>query len=423
MSIVDKIKSNIAALSGLPCYYGSMEELNVIMCNATFPCFYFAQLTDMEIEENNGNYTERVRVALVACDKTGFDPDSTENEQIIDECKGRIFDVIRVIGAEGDVEMRSFNSARRVYQEFDVIVTGYAVNIDFAELYGDTGCDIEPITMAITANGVYDVRGVRQVDVDVPILQKPRPTLVYFKQSSVVENIDTGDEHGNYPQNAVLCYDTDELDSVIHFRSLDYSAVTMLAFSCLNRYRWHRKMERPCELDFTGLGIKLTSLYEAVFNIGVYPSYAPSDCLYSFSIDIHDWDLSRVKNINNLFVLDANTKFKINMRGVSARSCESDPVTIRCPGAITMIGGATLEEVINEHITIYTDIACTITIMNGTIWDEASVLALMYGLRDLVADGIDTRQLRLSSGKYSAKNFFTKYEQIAIDKGWTVVYL
>ena len=111
------------------------------------------------------------------------------------------------------------------------------------------------------------------------------------------------------------------------------------------------------------------------------------------------------------------------MRGVSARSCESDPVTIRCPGAITMIGGATLEEVINEHITIYTDIACTITIMNGTIWDEASVLALMYGLRDLVADGIDTRQLRLSSGKYSAKNFFTKYEQIAIDKGWTVVYL
>lgn len=142
MTIPDKIKQSVKAATGLKCYYQSEEELNRIFDNADFPCAFFVLLRGQQLNTDNGNYRERLQVAMFFADTTDFDATAEANERIIDKQKRHAYKWLYSLQTDKTFRLVSVNSSERVYSEYDVMVTGYAINVTIEELQGVTACEL-----------------------------------------------------------------------------------------------------------------------------------------------------------------------------------------------------------------------------------------------------------------------------------------
>lgn len=142
MSIIEKLKANVEAITGMPFVYGAQGDVNRAMDGATLPCVFAYLLENGQLVDENGILRERLTMVLFFVNKTAFDFESIENESIIDEMKrkamvwyaaNRIPDTLRFV---------SLNGTMRIYDELDAIVTGYALNVTFEEMAGVGRCDI-----------------------------------------------------------------------------------------------------------------------------------------------------------------------------------------------------------------------------------------------------------------------------------------
>lgn len=142
MNIISKIKKSIEDGAGVPFYYASAENLNVILDNAEYPCALAVLANQGTIADTNGQFHERLTLVVSFADKTEFDFDALENEDIIDECKKRAFRWLYSLRLSSDLKQVSLNSTTRDYLYDDVILTGFGVNITLEEVAGFGACDI-----------------------------------------------------------------------------------------------------------------------------------------------------------------------------------------------------------------------------------------------------------------------------------------
>ena len=136
ITIVDKIKASIHAATDLPVYYDSEEMLNKMLDYGGLPCAYFALLQDGSLERNNGVFRERVNVAIFFVNKTNFEPDAEENEQIIQDCKEAAYRWLAALRIDQFFTLDGSVSTQRVYEQNDVILTGFAVRVSLTEKQG-----------------------------------------------------------------------------------------------------------------------------------------------------------------------------------------------------------------------------------------------------------------------------------------------
>lgn len=140
MTIIEKIQNSVKAATGLVCYYQSVEQLDRIADNAEYPCAYLFLLQQQGLNIDGGNIRERLNISVFFVNPTEFDFNAVENERIIERCRRSAFKWLRYLMRNSDFRLISENGSERVYDEFDVILTGYAVNVTIEELKG-VACD------------------------------------------------------------------------------------------------------------------------------------------------------------------------------------------------------------------------------------------------------------------------------------------
>lgn len=142
MNIIEKIKASVTALQ-LPFIYGDEGHLNMLVANTTLPCVYCLLLESSLVEDASGVIRERIEIGMFFIDKTQFDCDSIENEDIIDGCKQSAFKWLLGVRQGTEFVVNSVTGATRVYDKFDDIVTGYCLRVSLTELEGVSTCDLQ----------------------------------------------------------------------------------------------------------------------------------------------------------------------------------------------------------------------------------------------------------------------------------------
>ncbi len=142
MTIIEKIKSSVEAATGLPFLYHAAGEINELIARAgKLPVAFAFLLDNGTIEDVNGMYHERVTFAVMFADKTEFDFNALENEQIIDRMKIKAYRWLQSLRTSNELNVITINSTQRLYDATTDILTGYAVNITIEEVSGVGACD------------------------------------------------------------------------------------------------------------------------------------------------------------------------------------------------------------------------------------------------------------------------------------------
>lgn len=143
-NIIRQLKTSIEAATGLPFVYGGNQEVNVLLENAPLPCAMAFLVDSSQIIAEAGALRERINIAVFFIDKTDFDCDSVENEDIIGTMKRQAFvwlqKALQRTQADG-IKVGEVTNAQRIYDQFDTIVTGYGITVPIEELQGVTQCD------------------------------------------------------------------------------------------------------------------------------------------------------------------------------------------------------------------------------------------------------------------------------------------
>lgn len=142
MTIIEKIKRSVEAATGLPFLYHAAGEINELIARAgELPVAFTFLLDNGTIEDVNGMYHERVTFAVMFADKTEFDFNALENEQIIDQMKIKAYRWLQSLRTSNELNVIAINSTQRLYDATTDILTGYAVNITIEEMSGVGACD------------------------------------------------------------------------------------------------------------------------------------------------------------------------------------------------------------------------------------------------------------------------------------------
>ena len=137
MSIVNKIKTSVQTITGLPCYYDDSGRLNMKLDYLEYPLAFFTLINNGNLNTTNAHYRERVDIAMFFIKPTTFDFESLENELIIEECKGYALKWLQGLRLQRDLIPLYVLNTTRVYNYADTILTGYAINIRLEETIGE----------------------------------------------------------------------------------------------------------------------------------------------------------------------------------------------------------------------------------------------------------------------------------------------
>lgn len=142
-SIIKKIAVLFEEATGLPLIYQSEEMVNVKLDSTPLPCGWWYCLTDGQIvaEGASGKICERVQCRIYIGDLNEYDYNGLEAEEIISDCKNRLFNFIAELRKNQELTLNSVNTSRRFYLEKDVIVSGYMVDITITEINGFCQCN------------------------------------------------------------------------------------------------------------------------------------------------------------------------------------------------------------------------------------------------------------------------------------------
>lgn len=142
MTIIDKLKNSIERATGMPFLYHAAGELNELIARASSMPVAFAFLVDSgTIQDTNGIFHERITLAVMFTDKTQFDFNALENEEIIDKMKIKAFRWLYALRTDSDLQVVSINNTQRLYDTTTDILTGYAVNVTIEEVTGYGACE------------------------------------------------------------------------------------------------------------------------------------------------------------------------------------------------------------------------------------------------------------------------------------------
>ena len=168
MTIIEKIKQSVEGATGMPFLYHAAGELNELIARCgELPVAYSFLIDSGTIDDVNGRYHERVTLAVMFCDKTEFDFNALENEQIIDRMKVKAYKWMQSLRMSNTLRVVSVNNTQRLYDNTTDILTGFAVNITIEDVAGVGECELPEVVIDVDKNGSYDVVGADKVRVNV----------------------------------------------------------------------------------------------------------------------------------------------------------------------------------------------------------------------------------------------------------------
>lgn len=144
-TIIDKIKASVEGATDCAFYYHSGGDLNLILDSVDeYPCAIATLLENGGAEIDGGQIRERVRIAVFFVKPTEFDFNAEDNERLIDECKTLAFKWVNsLLSHDSELTLEGVNDTTRVYDQYDAILTGFAVNVTLTELYGVSRCNLK----------------------------------------------------------------------------------------------------------------------------------------------------------------------------------------------------------------------------------------------------------------------------------------
>lgn len=168
MTIIEKIKQSVEGATGMPFLYHAAGELNELIARCKeLPVAYSFLIDSGTIDDVNGRYHERVTLAVMFCDKTEFDFNALENEQIINRMKVKAYKWLQSLRMSNALRIVAVNNTQRLYDNTTDILTGFAVNITIEDMAGVGECELPQVVIDLYNNGSYDVVGVDKVRVNV----------------------------------------------------------------------------------------------------------------------------------------------------------------------------------------------------------------------------------------------------------------
>lgn len=168
MTIIEKIKQSVEGATGMPFFYHASGELNELIARCKeLPVAYSFLLDSGTIDDVNGRYHERVTLAVMFCDKTEFDFNALENEEIIDRMKVKAYKWLQSLRMSNALRVVSINNTQRLYDDTTDVLTGFAVNITLEDIAGVGECELPDVVFEIKENGEYPVVGIDKVIANV----------------------------------------------------------------------------------------------------------------------------------------------------------------------------------------------------------------------------------------------------------------
>lgn len=145
MTIIEKIRASIQAVHGgdFNVYYHDDVTLNELADTMELPAAIVTLITQGTIDEQSGQYREVVSAAVFFVDKSEFDFNADDNEQVIDQCKRRCLRWLAALPMDERLDLVRLERTGRVYERFDAILTGFAVMVELRDREGVTDCEIE----------------------------------------------------------------------------------------------------------------------------------------------------------------------------------------------------------------------------------------------------------------------------------------
>ena len=143
MTIIEKIRASIQRVhgEGFAVYYHDDPTMNLIADTMTLPAAIVQLITQGELDQQSGQWREVVSAAVFFVDRSEFDFNADDNEQIIDQCKRRALRWLASLQFDPNIDLVRWSRTSRVYERFDAILTGFAVMVDLKEWEGVSDCE------------------------------------------------------------------------------------------------------------------------------------------------------------------------------------------------------------------------------------------------------------------------------------------
>lgn len=171
MSITAKLKSSVESATGLSLYYYDEGGINALLDNASLPCAFYYLIRDTELIRDGSQIRERASIAVYFVDKTEFDFKSDDNEAIIESLKTKGNSWLTSLVSDSTLTIDGTVRTTRIYNEFDVILTGIGYNLTIEENYGFNVCKEQEYTPThvrrLEHNGLFEVHEYDWVEVDL----------------------------------------------------------------------------------------------------------------------------------------------------------------------------------------------------------------------------------------------------------------
>jgi surface protein len=466
MTIIEKIKQSVEGATGMPFLYHAAGELNELIARCSeLPVAYSFLIDSGTIDDVNGRYHERVTLAVMFCDKTEFDFNALENEQIIDRMKVKAYKWMHSLRMSNALHVVSVNNTQRLYDNTTDILTGFAVNITIEDVAGVGECELPDVVIDVDKNGSYDVVGVDKVRVNVvpkleelevtqngeytpqegvdgfskvvanvvPTKKVVLPSIFQVTNTQVIDGYWAGELVDtsfitDMQQSFTGCSQLQSLD----VSNWDTSKVTNMSnmfqgcsqLQNLDVSNWDTskvtnmaRMFNSCSqlqsLDVSNWDTSSVTTMRMMFN----------SCSQLQSLDVSNWDTSSVTTMYYLFNENSNLEIldltKWDLSNIqNAQYNNADGVFINCRKLKSIIGGKTIEDVLANNISaLYGYNGNGNICLPYTIIDRASLRAVINGLADLTGQ---TAKI-LALGNTLIAKLTEEDIAIATNKNWTIV--
>ena len=472
MTIIEKIKQSVEGATGMPFLYHAAGELNELLALCKeLPVAYSFLIDSGTIDDVNGRYHERVTLAVMFCDKTEFDFNALENEEIIDRMKVKAYKWMQSLRMSNALHVVSVNNTQRLYDNTTDILTGFAVNITIEDVAGVGECELPQVVIDVDKNGSYNVVGVDNVRVNVvPRLEELEvtqngeylpPTDIHgFSKVNVdvqptLEEL-TITENGVYlPQEGVdgfrkvvAEFDTSSLPKVkvSTFRIsndcikdgrlegdtlIDLSNVT----SMHSIFRGCTNLEyiNMDDWNVNGIPMDFASMFQECHNIkeldfSKWNNVYLTDISYMFLSceklekikGLDKFDTSLCTNFTNVFG-SSNRMSVIDITSWDFSSAKTIGMIAYRNGITNIVGGKSIDVVISDNISTFTNakknISFYVSYLGYTNLDRASLRSIINGIADLTGQTAQT----ITLGATLIAKLTEEDIAIATAKNWTIV--
>ena len=443
MTLIEKIKQSVEGATGMPFLYHAAGELNELIARCkSLPVAYSFLIDSGTIDDVNGRYHERVTLAVMFCDKTEFDFNAIENEEIIERMKVKAYKWLQSLRMSNTLRIVSVNNTQRLYDNTTDILTGFAVNITIEDVAGVGECELPEVVIDVDKNGSYNVVGVDKVRVNVmPKLEElevtqngeylPPTDIEGFSKVSVdvqpvLEEL-TITQDGTYtPQEGVDGFSkvTAEFDTS-NLPKVKMAGTIRVTNDCIDvNGRWNGEQIIDMSL--------ITTFSQSLFYI----------CTNLKVVNLNGWNVSNIVNMNRAFsrvsceyldfsswntdsLVDTQWMFSgcnsTRIMNFTNWRCHNLTTNIgmfnACLSLISLVGGMNINEVIINNVSIMNGLSMSSDMFLPNTIDRASLRALINGLADLTGQTAQT----LTLGATLIAKLTEEDIAIATNKNWTIV--